>query len=279
MLPVLAFLSCLFKSVGLGDKFSFVDRMRTRSGLVHGEGTSQNKANTSNPQSTSALENAVAQLISVGIDHTHLLHELVQRGQWDPNAASTYKEFLDTQPPVFTRAEDPLEAEDWLRTIEQKFGLIHCDGIQKTQFAAQQLQGQAGAWWAKYCATQPEGYQVPWVEFCEAFRAHYILKGTMSIKVDEFFNLKQGEGESVMEYLERFNQLSQYAADYVNTEATKKFFFMRGLNMKLQRLMAPNVAESYNDVVSQAIMGDDKIRLHQESKRKKFAEESSSYSS
>jgi hypothetical protein len=42
---------------------------------------------------------------------------------------------------------------------------------------------------------------------------------------------------------------------------------MRGLNMKLQRLMAPNVAESYNDVVSQAIMGDDKIRLHQESKR------------
>ena len=88
--------------------------MRTRSGLVHGEGTSQNKVNTSNPQSTSALENAVAQLISVGIDHTHLLHELVQRGQWDPNAASTYKEFLDTQPPVFTRAEDPLDAEDWL---------------------------------------------------------------------------------------------------------------------------------------------------------------------
>jgi hypothetical protein len=81
-----------------------------------------------------------------------------------------------------------------------------------------------------------------------------------------------------MEYLERFNQLSQYAADYVNIEAMK-FFFMCGLNMKLQRLMAPNVAESYNDVVSQAILGDDKIRLHQESKRKKFAEESSSSSS
>jgi hypothetical protein len=93
----------------------------------------------------------------------------------------------------------------------------------------------------------------------------------MSIKVDEFFNLKQGEGESVMEYLERFNQLSQYAAYYVSTEAMKKFFFKRGLNMKLQLLMTPNVSESYNDVVSQAILGDDKIRLHQESKRKKFA--------
>jgi hypothetical protein len=57
----------------------------------------------------------------------------------------------------------------------------------------------------------------------------------------------------------------------------KKFYFMRGLNMKL--LIAPNVAESYNDVVSQANLGDDKISLHQESKRKKFAEESSSCSS
>jgi hypothetical protein len=64
----------------------------------------------------------------------------------------------------------------------------------------------------------------------------------MGIKVDEFFNLKQGEGESVMEYLETFNQLSQYAADYVGTEAMKKFYFMRGLNMKLQLLIAPNVA-------------------------------------
>ena len=82
-----------------------------------------------------------------------------------------------------------------------------------------------------------------------------------------------------MEYFERFNQLSQYAADYVSTEAMKKFFFMSGLNMKLQLLMAPNVAKCYNDVVSQTILGDDKIRLHQESKRKKFAEESSSCSS
>jgi hypothetical protein len=54
---------------------------------------------------------------------------------------------------------------------------------------------------------------------------------------------------------------------------------MRGLNMKLQLLMAPNATESYSDVVSQAILGDDKIRLHQESKRKKFAKESSSCSS
>jgi hypothetical protein len=39
--------------------------------------------------------------------------------------------------------------------------------------------------------------------------------------------------------------------------------------------MAASLAERYNEVVSQAILGDNKIRLHQESKRKKFVEESS----
>ena len=39
--------------------------------------------------------------------------------------------------------------------------------------------------------------------------------------------------------------------------------------------MATSLAERYNEVVSQAVLGDNKIRLHQESKRKKFGEESS----
>ena len=30
-------------------------------------------------------------------------------------AAATYQEFLSTQPPLFTRAEDPLDADVWLR--------------------------------------------------------------------------------------------------------------------------------------------------------------------
>ena len=32
-------------------------------------------------------------------------------------AAATYQEFLSTQPPLFTRAEDPLDADVWLRVV------------------------------------------------------------------------------------------------------------------------------------------------------------------
>jgi hypothetical protein len=34
-----------------------------------------------------------------------------------PPAAATYQEFLSTQPPLFTRAEDPLDADVWLRVM------------------------------------------------------------------------------------------------------------------------------------------------------------------
>jgi hypothetical protein len=43
--------------------------------------------------------------------------------------------FLKTQPPIFYKAKEPLEAQDWIRTIELKFSLIHYSDVQKTQFA------------------------------------------------------------------------------------------------------------------------------------------------
>jgi len=52
---------------------------------------------------------------------------------------------METRPPVFTKADEHLEADDWLRTMEHKFSLICCSETQKPLFAAQQLRGAAGA--------------------------------------------------------------------------------------------------------------------------------------
>jgi hypothetical protein len=46
-------------------------------------------------------------------------------------------DFLATHPSVFSGAKDPLDADDWLRTTESKFGLLHCIEYQKTLYAAQ----------------------------------------------------------------------------------------------------------------------------------------------
>jgi hypothetical protein len=75
------------------------------------------------------------------------------------------------------------------------------------------------------------------VEFKEVFREHYVLEGVLQMKLEESIRLKQGS-ESMMQYLNKFNHLSQYAIDQVDTDLKKKNCFMRGLNDRLQRKMA-----------------------------------------
>jgi hypothetical protein len=66
--------------------------------------------------------------------------------------------------------------------MESKFWLLRCTEVQKTLFTAQQLRGDASAWWANYTATHPVDYHVSWAEFRDAFHAHYIPTGVMRTK-------------------------------------------------------------------------------------------------
>jgi hypothetical protein len=61
--------------------------------------------------------------------------------------------------------------------------------------------------------------------------------------------LKQG-GDTVTQYLNKFNHLSQYAIDQVNTDLKKRNCFMRGLNDRLQRKMATCLDLSYSRAIS-----------------------------
>jgi hypothetical protein len=73
---------------------------------------------------------------------------------------TTYGDFAVTHPPLFTEAGEHLEADHWLQVMESKFRLLRCTEVQKTLFTAQQLRGDASAWWANYTTTRPANYQV-----------------------------------------------------------------------------------------------------------------------
>lgn len=239
--------------------------------------TSRTRANMPNPPPpppVPTLADAIAHLVDASADNARILQAIAQnmapgpRGHHNHGGNNTYADFLKTQPPIFLRAREPLEADDWIRTIEQKLGLIHCNKNQKTLFAAQQLQGLAGAWWASYLATQLEGYQVPWAEFRESFWAHHIPEGVMEMKLEEFPRLQQG-GRSVMQYVGEFNYLSQYAPEHVNNDHKKKKCFMRGLNSKLQTMLTTCTNATYNELVNMAITTEEKNRQHKEAKKRK----------
>jgi hypothetical protein len=116
-----------------------------------------------------------------------LTENLVQREVRPPHrqlgVETSYTNFLVTHPPIFAKAIDPVEADNWLRIIKSKFGLLHCTEIQKTLFMAQQLCGPASAWWANFTTTIQDGHQVPWAEFRMAFRGYHIPMGLMAHKL------------------------------------------------------------------------------------------------
>jgi hypothetical protein len=57
----------------------------------------------------------------------------------EPNQYSNFKDFLDTKPLIFKEAEEPLQADEWLNTIEQKFHLLRVIEQMKAEYASHQL--------------------------------------------------------------------------------------------------------------------------------------------
>ena len=92
------------------------------------------------PQQPPSLAQAVAALIADRNEQTELIRQLVQaqvnagRGRHAPPLApaeTDYVGFLATQPPLFHKADDPLEADAWIRTIEDKFSILNCTEMDK----------------------------------------------------------------------------------------------------------------------------------------------------
>jgi hypothetical protein len=150
-----------------------------------------------------------------------------------PAPRNKHREFMSHHPPVFTHAADPLEAEDWLKTVLKMLTTCQCDDREKVLYAAGRLQGSAFAWWDVYTAAHAAPNTITWDEFTTNFRSHHIPSGVMKIKKKEFLSLKQG-GMSVAEYRDKFTELSAYATEEVAEDRKKKELFLDGLAGSLQ---------------------------------------------
>ena len=112
-----------------------------------GAKTSQQGAENNPPPPPQTLAEVVAQ-------QTQILHMLAQNqmNQQQPQhhhaqpQMATYSDFAGTHPPIFSKVEDPLEADTWLRLMEAKFELLTCTEEQKTLFTTHQLRGPAASW-------------------------------------------------------------------------------------------------------------------------------------
>jgi hypothetical protein len=142
-------------------------------------------------------------------------------------------EFMRGHPLVFAHSSGPMDAKDWLRTVEHELHIAQCDDWEKVLYGPRLLRGAAQSWWESYLATHANPDTITWEEFRDSFRQYHVPAGLMTVKKEEFLALKQGL-MSVSEYRDKFQQLSRYAPEDVNTDAKRQYRFLRGLVDPLQ---------------------------------------------
>ncbi|CAN6204207.1 unnamed protein product [Urochloa humidicola] len=170
---------------------------------------------------------------------------------------SKHQEFISNRPPTFSHAADPLQAEDWLKTVNKMLDIAQCNDREKVMYSSRRLEGTASDWWDAYVATHQDAQIITWQEFQNSFRSHHIPAGLMKLKKKEFLGLKQG-GMSMSEYRDKFIQLSHYAPEEVSDDEKKQERFMEGLNGALNYMLTPTTFPTFQSLVDKAIFMEHK---------------------
>src|ERR1041385_8284553 len=210
-------------------------------------------------------------------DQTRLLELIEQNTSRHRNVVVSIQDFILLKPPVFRCSSEPLEANDWLRSIERKLDTAHVAPDDRVIFAVYFLEGAALQWWENYVAMQPDGHVVTWQEFCVAFRGYHILDELMDCKKEEFCNLTQGE-MSIQEYVREFNRLARYAQDEITTDARKQARFHKGLSPILRHDLNLIEFATFEDLVTRSFRAEHGNEVFKESHKHalKLASSSSS---
>jgi hypothetical protein len=99
-------------------------------------------------------------------------------------------EFHRTKPSTFSQAMEPMNADDWLKSIEKKLQVVQCSNREKVLLASHQLLDPAADWWDAYVEAHEELESISWPEFRTAFRAYHVPQGVIKLKKKELQDLK-----------------------------------------------------------------------------------------
>jgi hypothetical protein len=176
-------------------------------------------------------------------------------------------ELMRGHPPVFAHSADPMDAEDWLRTVEHELHTAQCNNRENVLYGPRQLSGAAQSWWESYLTTHANPEAITWEEFRDNFRRYHVPEGLMIVRKEEFLALKQGP-LSVSEYRDKFLQLSRYALEDTNTDAKRQYRFLRGLVDPLHYQLMNHTFPTFQHLIDRAIMTERKRREMEDRKHK-----------
>ncbi|KAK1661811.1 hypothetical protein QYE76_049970 [Lolium multiflorum] len=203
------------------------------------------------------------------------LQQIAQNNQGHGNhdhPGSKLKNFQNTNPPMFSKTEEPLDADDWLQTMENNLEVAGVEAAEKVLFATHYLSGPARAWWTSARAMNA-GQMMNWEDFKLKFSKYHVPQGLIKKMRDEFRELKQGR-MSVVEYRDRFLTLSRYAPDETDTNEKRKERFLNGLHDEMQTVLVNIPFADLEALVDSAIQMEGKLHQANENRKRRMMNQS-----
>src|SRR3954466_1069823 len=123
----------------------------TRSDVLRNRDRDRNRNDDEPPTPPSAAE-ILMEAKKNQRDQTRLLELIEQNTARQRNVVVSIQDFILLKPPVFQCYSEPLESDDWLRSIERKLDMTHVAPDNRVIFAAYFLEDVALQWWENYVA-------------------------------------------------------------------------------------------------------------------------------
>jgi hypothetical protein len=71
-------------------------------------------------------------------------------------------DFKNTKPLTFSHVVEPMDADDWLKSIEKKLQVVQCNNHEKVLLASHHLSRPAADWWDVYVEAHEEPKSINW---------------------------------------------------------------------------------------------------------------------
>ncbi|KAL5572377.1 hypothetical protein UlMin_021974 [Ulmus minor] len=135
------------------------------------------------------------------------IHVDVQRSREDVRTSAEW--FGKMKPAEFVGSTDPLEAEEWINSLETIFDFMQLNDQERG----------ARHWWSTVKLTR-DVTVMSWADFMEEFNQKYYNSAILRVQEDEFLNMKQGT-MTVIDAVNKFEQLSRLCPSMIRTEEDK----------------------------------------------------------
>jgi hypothetical protein len=88
-----------------------------------------------------------------------------------------HREVISHKPPTFASSPNPLDADNWLKSVEKMLNIAQCSDQEKVLYASGCLTGPVADWCDSYVAAHDAADTITWAEFTTQFRNYHIPAG------------------------------------------------------------------------------------------------------